>query len=1050
MKKIITTLFAVLFVFSNVFSDPVNEKEAKQIAENFYNAYAPSSKAGSSVNKLITENYQEVESFYIFGFEKGGFVIVSADDNAVPILGYSFTNPIEEKFGSNIRYLFDCYNKEIADIKTLKIQDSDIKAEWKKLRSAKLAGEIKAAGPLLTTTWGQGTYYNQYCPSSSVTGCVATAMSQIMNYNEWPASGNGWHKYIPEDHPEYGTLYADFSGEVYDWANMVNALSGTSSSTEIDAVATLNYHAGVAVNMNYSPSSSGASTNDVLFALTSYFKYNPTTIEFVEYDSGDETTYLNKVKTEIDNNRPIYYDGYETGVGGHAWVCDGYDDDDKVHINWGWGGSYDGYFLLSDMTPGSYDFTDGNSMIIGIQPGSAYQDIQWTKQASGFEAASRGVQYISVIDKRTAWATASDGSGGGAKVKDFTRTIDGFTWESDTINAPGTYGLSSAMISAIDENTAWVALFDGTNGGGKIVKTSDGGQNWTHQSSAAFTAPNGFPNVVHFWDANNGWCQGDPNGGYFEFYTTTDGGTTWTRVPEGNIPASESSEYGTVGYYAVYGDIVWFATNKGRIYKSTNKGLNWVVYQTPLSDASFELSFKDANTGIIQRRGQTGSNKVQYITTDGGENWTELNPTGNFYTNSFKYVPGENLLISTGSDYETPFQGVSYSTDDGATFTNYADFYQNFQFLAIGAAGDDAIWAGGFNEDENNDGMWHYGPMLDTIDFSVNKRKICLNDSSVIFNDVSIDSYDTYQWEFGDGASPSIANGAGPHTVKYTTEGSKNVKLIVTKAADEDSVVKNDLIYISSGTPSLGAISGDVDVNVFDTLTYSVTNIDEVTYNWELPTNWTGSSSSNSIDIIFLAPGTETITVTASNVCGEGTPANLEITANCITTNPGTISGDIDVVVGETETYTVPEQDYISFIWELPTDWTGSSTTNSIDVTFGGDAVVDSIKVTSTTSACGDGESSYLKITVNSSTGIDDIDNEYLSIYPNPAKEFINISGVDNSDVYIYNGSGALVKKIDKSDINSPINISDLGAGIYHISVIINDNIYTKTISIMK
>ena len=966
MKKIFTTLFAILFFFGNLFSDPIEKKEAKEIAENFYNAFAPSTKTNSSVNKMITENYLDVESFYIFGFEKGGFVIVSADDNAIPILGYSFTSPITEKIGSNTRYLFDCYNKEIADIKTLKIQDAGIKAEWKKLKGAKLTGEIKAAGPLLSTTWNQGTYYNEYCPTGTPTGCVATAMSQIMNYQEWPASGNGWHKYIPADHPEYGIQYADFSGEVYDWANMPNALSGSSSSTEIDAVATLNYHAGVSVNMNYDPEGSGASTNDVMFALTSYFKYDPTTIEFVEYDSNDETAYFNRIKAEIDNSRPIYYDGSSDGSGGHAWVCDGYDDDNKVHINWGWGSSYDGYFLLSDMTPGSYDFTDRNSMIIGIQSGSVSQDIQWTKQASGFEAASRGIQYISAIDKRIAWAVAYDGSGGNANVKDFTRTIDGFTWESGTINATGTDGLSAAMISAIDENTAWVALFDETNGGGKIVKTSDGGQNWIHQSSAAFTAPNGFPNVVHFWDANNGWCQGDPNDGYFEFYTTTDGGTTWTRVLLENIPTSQSGEYGTVGYYAVYGDIVWFATNKGRIFKSTDKGYNWVAYQTPLSDASFELSFKDANIGVIQRRGQSGSNKVQYITNDGGENWTALTPTGNFYTSSFTYIPGTDTLISTGADADTPFMGVSYSTDDGATFTNYAEFYQNFQFLAIGAAGSDAIWAGGFNEDENNDGMWHYGDILISAGFTADDTEYCASED-VIFTDNSYGSPESWSWDFGDGASPTSATGVGPHTVTYSTEGLKNITLTIDKGTDQHVLVINEFIHISSAAPNdAGAITGEATVTAGETHTYSVTNQENVTYNWNIPSQWTGTSTTNEIEIEFTgASGIGTITVTPTNGCGDGTSGSLEIT-------------------------------------------------------------------------------------VDPSTGIDDVDNDIISIYPNPAKEFINISGVENSDVYIYNGSGTLVKKIDKSDINSPINISDLGAGIYHISVIVNDNIYTKTISIMK
>lgn len=965
MKKIFTTFIAMLFVCFNLFSDPVNEKEAKLIAENFYHTYAPATKAGASVNQLITEKYQKTESFYIFGFDQGGFVIVSADDYAEPILGYSFTSPIEEKVGSNIRYLFDRYNSEIAEIKKMKSQNEDIKVDWEKLRSAKLSGEIKAAGPLLETTWNQSPVYNQYCPSENPVGCVATAMSQIMNYHQWPANGNGWHKYIPEDHPEYGIQYADFSSETYDWANMPNALSSSNSATEKDAVATLCYHAGVAVNMNYDPDGSGASSNDVLFALTSYFKYNTTSIELITYDKNNETEYLNKIKTEIDNNRPIYYDG-QGDDGGHAWVCDGYNDDNKVHINWGWGGYYNGYFLLSEMSPGSYDFADVNAMIIGIQPGSAYQDIQWTKQASGFETASRGIRYISAVNERIAWAVAYDGSGDSADVKDFTKTTDGFNWVSGTINASDLDNYNSSMITAIDENNAWVALY-GPNGGGKIVKTSDGGKSWTHQSTALFTAPNGFPNVVHFWNANNGWCQGDPNGGYFEFYTTTDGGTTWNRVPEGNIPASQSGEYGTIGYYAVYGDIVWFATNKGRIFKSIDKGYNWVVYQTPFSGTSFELSFRNENTGIIQQRSDgDDDNNIQYITNDGGETWTELTPTGNFYTNSFKYVPGENILISTGSDYETPFQGVSYSTDDGATFTEYSDFYQNFQFLTLGAASADAIWAGGYNSDENNDGMWHYGDILISAGFSSDDSLYCVS-TDVLFTDNSYGTPESWNWDFGDGASPETETGIGPHTVTYSTSGYKNITLTINKGTDQQSLVKNKFIYIASSVPD----------------------------------------------------------------------------------DAGSITGENSVNAGETHTYSVTNQENLIFIWEIPTLWTGNSLTNEIEIEFTGTSSIGTITVTPS-NACGEGATSSLEITVSPSTGINDLVKNNITIFPNPAKDNITITGIDNSEVRIYNGSGTLVKQIENLKNNAPINVSDLNAGLYYINIVKDNMTYTKTISIIK
>ncbi|MEN8120630.1 MAG: T9SS type A sorting domain-containing protein, partial [Bacteroidota bacterium] len=484
------------------------------------------------------------------------------------------------------------------------------------------------------------------------------------------------------------------------------------------------------------------------------------------------------------------------------------------------------------------------------------------------------IQYISAIDKRTAWAVASDGSGSNAKVKDFTRTIDGGNlWVSGTINAANTTDYSSSMICAIDENTAWVPLF-GPSGGGMIVKTNNGGETWTEQPTAVFSAPDGFPNIVHFWDENNGFCQGDPNGGYFELYTTTDGGITWTRVSEANIPSNATGEYGTTGFYAVFGDIIWFATNKGQIYKSTDKGYNWVAYQTPITDASFEISFRDADNGIIQKRKE--NDYTAYRTIDGGESWTEIVTKGNFYTSSFKYVPGVNMLISSGSDYNTPFMGISYSTDDGDTFTDYAEYYQNFQFLAIGAASEDAIWTGTF------DNIWHYGDKPIVSDFSVDDEEIC-SSTNVTFKDESNGTPDTWSWNFGEGANPATATGEGPHSVSYSTVGGKTVTLDIVKGTDIHQLIKTKYISVAEAEPdAVGNITGEISVNAGETYTYSVTDQDNVVFYWTLPSShWQADSDISSIEIYFDSYAQSgTLTVSASNGCGTGASSSIEVTAH--------------------------------------------------------------------------------------------------------------------------------------------------------------------------
>jgi hypothetical protein len=215
----------------------------------------------------------------------------------------------------------------------------------------------------------------------------------------------------------------------------------------------------------------------------------------------------------------------------------------------------------------------------------------------------------------------------------------------------------------------------------------------------------------------------------------------------------------------------------------------------------------------------------------------------------------------------------------------------------------------------------------------------------------------------------------------------------------------------------------------------------------DLPEDWIGSSTKNSIDITFLVQGTQTIRVTPSNVCGEGTPKELEITANCITTNPGIISGETTVRVGETHTYTVPYQDYISYIWDLPNDWTGTSTTNIIEITFGGQPVTDSIKVTSS-SVCGEGESTYLTIDVSSGVGINTLEENMINIYPNPntGNFTLNLEKLindENINIVIFNTDGTLLKQINVEKDKKIYNVSMDKKGLFIIRITSNNNQYS-------
>lgn len=328
---------------------------------------------------------------------------------------------------------------------------------------------------------------------------------------------------------------------------------------------------------------------------------------------------------------------------------------------------------------------------------------EWMEQATGFSDPSRGINYVNCVDENIVWAVAYDGTNPSAPCQDFTKTLDGGElWTPGFINDAS--GLRSAMIFALDENKAWVPMFASPTGVQGIYYTSDGGNTWARQTTAAYNDSASFPNCVHFWDENVGWCMGDPIGGYYEIYTTTNGGVTWTRVPQGDIPAPLSGEWGVVGYYDVVGDTLWFGTNKGRVYKSIDRGLHYTVAQTTLS-AYIKPTFKDANHGLVI---DLNSAATAYLaeTSDGGATWSSIAFSGPCFDSDMKYLPGTpNMYISTGAAEGK--SGASYSLDGGHTWAMFAE-QADKQMMDLDFVEGKIGWAGAFNDDETTGGIWKY------------------------------------------------------------------------------------------------------------------------------------------------------------------------------------------------------------------------------------------------------------------------------------------------------------------------------------------------------
>jgi hypothetical protein len=361
MKRAIILLLMLLFA-TLIFAAPVSSETACLVARNFVFERLGTAWTISTSRPLESES--NTSFIQLINLKPRGFVLIATDDAAYPVLGYSTDNNWGElEIPIQLQELLKNWNAQLKDIRSRNLSPSpETQSMWQRLNRDILSfvpdRNYRDVSPLLTTIWGQGTYYNALCPSGTPVGCVATAMAQIMRYWSFPTTGVGSHSYSC---PPYGTLSADFAATTYNWAAMPNNV--TSSNT---AVATIGYHAGVAVEMGYAPDGSGAYSTDVAPALINYFRYS-STAQYKDKSSYSATVWEAMMKGEIDNSRPVYYSGSSTQSGGHAFVLDGYQGS-NFHINWGWNGSYNGYFALTALNPGGENFSSGQAAVIGIKP----------------------------------------------------------------------------------------------------------------------------------------------------------------------------------------------------------------------------------------------------------------------------------------------------------------------------------------------------------------------------------------------------------------------------------------------------------------------------------------------------------------------------------------------------------------------------------------------------------------------------------------------------------------------------------------------------------
>ena len=419
MKKTLILMSMCLFVMAAA-ARPVTQKEATCVANRFWQTVLH----GEGQVYPCPWQYSQV---YLFVGEHQGFVLVSADDCARPVIAYSLHGRLSpDSLPVQVSERMEAYCGLIADgIGQQVVSSSADASRWEQLLSGDLPKDgdnDDRIGPLLETHWHQDGGYALLTPQHTPTGCAATAQAQMMRYWRYPAFGHGNESY---NCPPYGAQSADFSHTLYDWANMPDQVTTGSPYQQQLAVSTLMYHVGVSLHMGYAEGGSGAAglvghpgTPSIDNSLKDYFYYSRNMRPIYRTDGYTDQRWADSLVTELRLQHPIIYCGVAP-EGGHGFVCDGYEYRNGqvfFHFNFGWSGNGDGYYTVDDICPnvsptgqiGSiYHFNQSNQALLGAVPdyGLHVSDTLLTFTRDG---GSSQLFFCSIDTSASPWSVSAD------------------------------------------------------------------------------------------------------------------------------------------------------------------------------------------------------------------------------------------------------------------------------------------------------------------------------------------------------------------------------------------------------------------------------------------------------------------------------------------------------------------------------------------------------------------------------------------------------------------------------------------------------------------
>jgi PKD repeat protein len=667
MKKILFTLTLTIFGIG-LFAAPVSQETAQQLAANFFKYRVPNV-TDLSIANVVTGTKDGLTTYYIFNFKAGGWVIVSADDAVSPILGHSETGTLDDNnINPSAKWWLNDYSKKIKHIVDSNLDNKETSKQWKNMLNNQFpSSKGVVVSPLFNgnikwdQTSGDGTgNWPAKCPGGDPAGCVATATGQVMYFWKYPTIGVGSHSYwLSTNASAYTVNYAT----AISWSSM----SGTTATTGAE---TLLYDIGVAVDMSYSGSGSGANESDIPRALIENYNYQPSA-ECQNMSNFTNADWLTMLETELNAKRPVLYAGEDASAGdGHSFVFDGYETSPtEFDVNWGWSGASDGYFAVGNLNSGNGTFDADNQAVVRVCPLSNAPIAYFTVD-NAFPSTGTAVNFTDKsLNSPASWAwTFGDGA---------TSTSQS---PSHTYSSSGKYTVTLTVTNATGNDTKTVS---------QMIKVGGTAPAWIAQD-LGYPKENKYDNRmvsgISVCSPTVAWATvidaGGPTHYINEFAVTSDGGTTWKYD---TIKFTNSGNYCIANIQGIDANTAYAAmypilsANGGVIVETTNGGTTWTQLSASPSYTKSWLDFVyffDANHGVSVGDATTTSpyTFMVYTTSNGGGSWSQITGTTNIpaaasgetaYTNDYSVI-GDTIWFGTSMG------NVYKSCNMGATWTKVA------------------------------------------------------------------------------------------------------------------------------------------------------------------------------------------------------------------------------------------------------------------------------------------------------------------------------------------------------------------------------------------